>query len=281
MSEPLRIGVDIDTDLIRVAKVSHLLGRPEIVALEAHSPESDRSSPIAAATISMPDDEALVKTVRLPENRSQELKQRVYFELAQSLLEPEERFRFECLETGNRHQLGLIYRCELILNRARRLGVTVPDNQHLPPVALRSVALARAYKYFCKSEAGDLIGIALITDQLVSLAMMYHGKIVSLGNSSVKSHSGTESAFKPVAIALKTLVNFKLAALHDDGITIPLAALLVVGDAVGQPELNILQSFFSARVAPCTPDSSLQEQVSQAGFDRPERFLVALGLTLN
>jgi hypothetical protein len=143
------------------------------------------------------------------------------------------------------------------------------------------VALAHAYKYFCKSEPGDLIALALVTDHLVSIALLYHGRIVALGNSSVGATNRSEGSFKTIAIALKTLINFKLAALHDDGITIPLSALLVLGDKVGESERAVLQSFFSARVAPCSPDQVVVESASRSGLDNPSRFLIPLGLTVN
>ncbi|MFZ1683333.1 MAG: hypothetical protein WAU88_04290 [Candidatus Zixiibacteriota bacterium] len=283
MTDEFRIGLDLHSDQVLVAKVSHLLGRPEIVSLSAiDSPRvAETIGPDTKPVISMPDDEALVKTIHLPENRSQTLRDRVFFELAQSILEPEERFRFACIETGNRHQIGLIFRNDLIAARARRIGLPLPDFHILPSADLRSVALAHAYKYFCKSEPGDLIALALVTANLVSIALLYHGRIVALGNSSIGASSQSEGSFKTVAIALKTLINFKLAALHDDGITIPLSALLVLGDKIGESERAVLQSFFSARVAPCSPDQVVEESVSRSGLDNSSRFLIPLGLTVN
>ena len=82
-------------------------------------------------------------------------------------------------------------------------------------------------------------------------------------------------------MALKTLVNFKLASLRDDGITVPLSALIITGDQIGVKERLVLKQFFSAKVVPFSLIPPLVDFANQGGIQQPEQFLVALGLTVN
>jgi hypothetical protein len=281
VTDKLRIGLDLHAGQPRIAQVSHRLGHPEIVALSSDMASLATLATEADLTFSMPDDEALVKTVRVHGQGDADVRQKVFFELSQSLLEPETNFQFDYLETGNRHQIGVIYRRERILARSKDFHLPGHTAPSAPQVDLRSIALARAYLNFCKPEPGDLIALVDISAELASVALLYHRRIVLLGNTSISARSGAEDLFRPVAVALKTLVNFKLAALRDDGITIPLAALLVTGEQVANDERATLQKFFSARVVPFTPLPNLTEQTARIGVEAPEQFLVALGLTVN
>ncbi len=281
MTDGLKVGLDFQAGQPRIAQVNHHLGQPEIVSLSSDIASLATLATESELTFSMPDDEALIKTVRVHGHGDADVRQKVFFELAQSLLEPETNFHFDYLETGNKHQIGVIYRRERILARSEEFHFPALTSLPNPHVDLRSIALARAYQSFCKPEPGDLIALVDVSAELASVALLYHRKIVLLGNSSVSARSGAEDRFRPVAVALKTLVNFKLAALRDDGITIPLAALLVTGEQVTNDERAALQKFFSARVVPFTPLPDLIEQATRIGIEAPEQFLVALGLTVN
>jgi hypothetical protein len=280
VSSPYRIGLDLVAGQLRIAQVSHQLGRPEICSLATEPGLLDGLASDVGLGLSMPDDEALVKTVRIQGQGPEDLRHKVFFELSQSVLEPESIFRFDCIETGNRHQIGLIYRKERIEARVVSFHLAHPSPTGGLAVDLRSIALARAYQQFCKVEPGDLVVLVNIVPGLASVVILYRQKIVSFGNTATGQRTG-DDWFRPVAVALKTLINFKLAALLDDGVTVPLAALVVTGEQITEVERSALQKFFSARVVPFTPLPALIEQASRAGIGEPEQFLPALGLTVN
>lgn len=279
MTDSLRIGLDQCEDQVRLAQVNYALGRPEVMLLSAEPSSLESiSAAVARFGLSMPDDEALVKYLQLKSQGPDDLRRKLYFELSQSLLESPDLFRFEYLDTGNKHQIGLVFRQERIAARIESLKCPPLTGVLSPAITLRSVALARAYLIFCKSEPGDLVALATINAELASVVLLYRQKIVSIGSCAITARAGQ---FKSVAIALKTLVNYKLTSIRDYGITVPLSVLLVTGDAVTADQRENLQAYFSARVTSFSPKQAVLEQAAKAGVADPEPYLVALGLTVN
>ncbi len=280
MTELLRIGLDHCAGELRAAQVNYRLGRPEIMALATESSKAETLllESDTGVVLSMPDDEALVKYLQLKSQGPDDLRRKMYFELSQSLLETPEQFRFDYLETGNRHQIGLVYRQERIAARVESFMIPALAATPKPQISLRSIALAKAYLNFCKIEPGDLTALAGITAELASVVLLYRQRVVLIGNCSITART---DQFKSVAIALKTLVNYKLASVREYGITIPLSVMLVTGDRITADQREQLQSYFSARVAPFTPVQDTGDQAGRLGVTDPEPFLVALGLTVN
>ena len=74
-----------------------------------------------------------MKTIHLPETGSAGLRDRLEFELVQSLLDDAAAFRFEYVATGvpERH-LGLIWRRNYLDTLVRRLGLDSGDRERTP-----------------------------------------------------------------------------------------------------------------------------------------------------
>ena len=84
-----------------------------------------------------------------------------------------------------------------------------------------------------------------------------------------------------LAVDLKTIVSFRLSSLMDRGVSTPLSTLILSGQGVDDDLRQVLQTYFPVGVkAPLLNPGYLAESVRDA-LPSTERFLVALGLTVN
>jgi hypothetical protein len=83
-----------------------------------------------------------------------------------------------------------------------------------------------------------------------------------------------------MAVEFKTVVNFKLAMFLQDGVTVPLSALLLSGDNVEGEVCKVLERFFSVDIDTPKINSGFFAQPSELTSIPLEKYLVALGLAV-
>jgi hypothetical protein len=81
-------------------------------------------------------------------------------------------------------------------------------------------------------------------------------------------------------LELKTIINFKLAALADDGITVPLSLIAVSGDSVSDKMKGTMSRTFSSTVASPVISAGFFPDRSDLSKIPLDSYLVALGLTV-
>ena len=286
---PYRIGLDCRREYFYTARVQTGLGRPEVHTLarfkKEQLPEHEllRDSEIFFC---VPDNEVIVKKVRVKKNNIADIEQLVHFELSRAMLDPEDSFRFSYLPVGHDDgYLGFIYRRNKLEAITRQLGLDMPERSLASGgYLIRAAALGKGYLNFCRPVSEELVCLADFNDDTVSICFLYKNRIINLGYMNLKAGAfENDGSIRKVAIDFKTLVNFKLSALSENGVTVPLSGLVLSGEGLDTKIRTIFAEFFPVGVA---APSVIEEYF--IGYDASERteiplekYLVALGLAVN
>lgn len=280
-----RIGIDYRNGLFYAARVEHPAGRPEVKALIRF----ERSQLVghhllegAKVIFGVPDSDVILKSISLNSRRS-DVQLEARFELAQSLLEDEKDFRFDTIATGqNNRYLGLIIRRTQMESNLRDLLGEASASFADSACQMRAAALARGYLTFCQLPRGDLICLADFGDRRLSIAFVYQARVIGLTHMALDRFDlSTKPGLEKMAVEFKTIANFKLCSFFEDGITLPLSALIVSGDGIDREAIAAMEKYFPIE---------LDHPRLNAGFfsgqsDMPgipfEKYLVALGLTVD
>lgn len=282
---PVRIGVDDRGSFFYVARVRSEAGRPQIEALARFERSLVRSHPMleGGALVFAVADDLVTKSELMIAGRGRfEPEALTWFEIAQSLLDDESEFSFDALplETDGDRFLGMTVRrsrlSELVRPFTASLGSGLADARF----ALRAEALGRGYLSFARSGPGEFIGLVDFTDRRLSLCFLYRKKILGVAHLNTQPFDLTSpSDFERLTIELKTIVNFKLAALSQQNISVPLSAMVLSGRRLEDQALCKLKKYFPVPID--------EVSISSGFFPKPDRlveipageYLVALGLT--
>lgn len=277
------VGIDRRGNSCYAVQVSESAGRPEVHSVVCykndHVPEnllSDQNRVV----LSVPDDQVQVKPLSLSHSDPIDVSDRARFELSQSLLEPESEFLFDILVSDQSDRMmGLIYRKHGLEELQSEYGIT---NLSEVSYLIRAAALGRGYLAYAREVPGELVALVDFDGRLASICLIYRRRMVGLAHivSGSLDHASDEELSR-LAAELRTVMNFKLSTLANQGISLPLSELLLSGSGndnrlratlqphfptgVGQPELNT--GYFGERVA--------------AGEVPLSDYLVALGLIVN
>ena len=279
-------GIDRRGDSITVATVGSESGRVTIERLQQLDapPGSD---PVridnGRVTLAVPGQKAIVKPVRLEVDDGLSTEDRLRFELAQSLLEGEDSFIFAHQYTGDDGRyLGMVFRREHTLQICESCGLDYESLGNRLSFQLRSIALGQGYLTFCRKEESELICLADLAGGAASICFIYGGNIVEVASLSIaRDDLASQSGREQFAVNLKTIVNYKQAALMDAGICVPVSSLLFSGESVDDDFRRTVQVFFPAGVnQPRLHDGFLGDIADQTRPALP-LLLVALGLAVN
>ncbi len=272
-------GIDYHSGLTYTAVVEDVSGRLIIKSLTCRGAEESADPQLECEnlTLAVPDNQAVVKRLRLNGNHQSDFRTRLSFELAQSSLEDEQLFQFDfhAVEEQNRY-LGLVYRRELLARLKQSCGVDDLSVEY----RLRSIALGRGYLAFCRQEEGDLLCLADLTSDGVSMCLVHRQRLIDVAFLPCVGQgiAATEEKGR-LAIDLKTVVNFRLAALLDHGVSLPLSGLVFSGNGIDSQFCETLEKYFHVDVTPPRiHDGYLGSLAGTAPVEDPIRFLVALGL---
>lgn len=276
------VGIDACGDRVISATVDAETGQPRVVALLDHIPENLASFADTFLSISVPDEECLVKTLHLKGSDRGDIELRGKFELSQSMLDPAEAFQFDLMSTSRPDcYIGLAYRRERLQEHERAIGL--PDGaSHVHLFRSRAASLGLAYRTFCRAKGGELICLADFAPPAVSICILHRHHIGALAHLTFSNADlADSSSTRRLAVNLKTVVNFKLSSLADDGVTIPLSALVISGEPIDGPLKGMLEEYFPMGVSHPELDPALFAAPEVLAEGSAMRSLVALGLTVN
>jgi hypothetical protein len=232
---------------------------------------------------SVPDNEVVAKNVRLSQADIWDRDLLARFELSQSLLDDENEFCFATLSTGQPNRcLGLVTRRRNLEQLTGSLLSSLNPAAWSPKYEMRAVALGKGYLNFCHPEQGELVCLADFGDNVASICFVSGGNIIGLAHLPPGQFDlNSERGLKKMAVEFKTVVNFRLPSLFEEGVTPPLSALIVSGDGSDPPVKSALEQHFQVPVTSPRIDRRFPG-VDAAAVENPlEDYLVAMGLTVN
>jgi hypothetical protein len=281
-----RVGLDCRGRSFLIAEVAEDGRRPSISGLivsdqppgERFGPEDDR-----AVGMTISDRMATVKVVLFDHHNGLPEEDLVRFELGRALLEPEREFEMGVERTGaDGRYLGVTIRRRCLADVGRAFGFGDLDARPGMHFELRSIAIGRGYLAYCHPGEGDLVALVDLADEVASICLLYRRRVVDVASVVLASPKDTSPGWaERFAVDLKTVLNFRLANLLDAGIGVPLARLLLWGERVDDSFRGSLQSMFPIAIGEPSLNEALFANSVDAGGPDANRFLAALGLTVN
>jgi hypothetical protein len=283
MNQLTVVGIDRRGNSCYAVRVSESTGRPEVHSVVCyendHFPENFLSDH-DRVVLSVPDDQVQVKSLCLNHSDPIDICERARFELTQSLLESESEFSFDFLISEESDRLlGLIYRSHRLEELQSEYGV---DNLSEVSYLIRAAALGRGYLAYAREVPGELVALVDFDGRLASICLIYRRRIVELAHivSGPLDHASEEEQSR-LAAELRTVLNFKLATLANQGISLPLSELLLSGTGTDNRLRDMLQPHFPTGVGkPELNTGYFGEKVATEEV-RLSNYLVALGLIVN
>ncbi len=277
------VGLDVRSEGCRLAVVDTSAERPRVLALETVAPEAIAPHLVAAdrVTRAVPDQAAIVKRLRSPGGEGREAQDRLTFELAQCLLDDASAFDFRFHPTADRrYVIAAAFRHQVLSELPEPSPAPLPNCDH----HLRSVAIGRAYLSFCRGVSGTLVAVVEVDSAGATLCLVHDNQISDV--AAIRhgyDNLGAVDQQERLAIDLKTIVNFRLAALMDQGISQPLAGLVIYGERVDDDCRGAIQRYFPVGVsAPHLNTGYFEpERLRDLPPAEASRYLVALGLAVN
>lgn len=276
----VRFGLDIRGAGTRLAEVEYGGARPSITSLTTVEWDENKANDIGAATIAVDDADAIIKEIKLPPESKEQLIEKAQFELRHRLLDPPEQFALETIPTGREQRfIGTAIRHEVGRNKISGTGIDY--DRKATGLRVRSLALGLGYLNFCSDRSESLGSLIEITHSGLSLCFIYRSGIIALDHIMTNGIDlESESGQKRVIVDLKTIVNYRLSALFEDGLTLPLSEVLLCSSTAQEALTERLENSFKVSVS--TPELNrgyLAESVDIESIHMSD-YLVALGLTV-
>jgi len=281
-----RIGVDLRDNVYYAARVLHGTGRLQVKALIRY--EKDHLSDhhflnSGKVILSIPENKAIIKKIKLIDVKIEDVKNRASFELLQSIPDNPDDYYCEILETGIKGiYLGLAAHKKDLESSIIDPFYKAANLIEKPGTQVRGAALGMGYITFCHHESGDLIVLVDIYGAMASICFVYKRNVIGIANIQMKKADITnERRLNSFAVELKTLINYHLNSIFLDNVTLPLSALLISGFDSLDIAVPILKKYFPVTVGqPRLNHGYFAEPDKMAGVPL-EKYLVALGLTIN
>ncbi len=282
---PVTVGIDRRSGLYYVARIRHQAGRPEVKALARFEYRHIRGHYLlrdATQVLAVPDDRVTVKDLQVDTAGPFDGAALAKFECTQAVLDPESDFCFDWLATDKEGRgLGLTVRKSSLVDLSAVLAPTPPEPVPGLKFQLRATGLGRGYLEFCRRETGDFYCLVDFTDELASICYIFYGRIIGVGYLDTRHFDlSKQSGLEQMAVELKMVVNFRLAAFMEQEISVPLSGLIATGEAINEEARGILRKYFPVGVhAPRISPAYFPNQEKMAHIPL-DKYLVALGLAV-
>jgi len=277
------VGIDCGDGHFHLARVRQDAGWPQVQALarfEFSHVKEHRLFTGGRLAFSVGDHLVMTREVAVTDPGNFDSGLLAGFESMQSVLDDCDEFRFDCvpLGTDGRYQASTVRR-SVLEHLTRPLESGFLDISGGVDYVLRSAALGRGYIMFSRPAPEAFVCLADLHDRVISVCFVYQGMIVGLTHLVTDRFNLIgDAGLERMAVELRTLVNFKLASLSENGISIPLTSLVLSGEKADGRVRSVLQKYFSAQVeVPHIANSFFPDPAATSGVPL-EKYLVALGL---
>lgn len=281
-----RIGIDLRGDSLLIAATVAESGRVTVLRLDQIRPpvlDDGALAPDDSIALAVPDNQVMVKTVRVNPTGAISQSDRVRFELLQSVLEGEDAYHFDSTPTGNNdRRLGLIFHRQHIAELTDRLGLSAAAQENRVFFQSRPVALGRGYLAFGLELNDPFIVLVDLAGDAASICFVYDRRVVDVASLSLSGHDfSVDPERRRFAVDLKTIINYKQSTLRDAGISVPPARVLLSGELMSDAVRDAVQSHFSVEVAGTKLNEGFFGSLARAARDSLPLYVAALGLTVN
>ncbi len=222
---------------------------------------------------SIPENNAIIKKVKILDNKAIDPDQQAQFELAATLLDGEDRYYLESQAlNGNTERLSVAYNKGMIDERleyyARHL--TRPSG-----FKLRSLAMAKAYRYFCRPEGGKLVCLVDINGEHASYCFLKDGFPSIIG--SVEGKNGGIVG-EPFMIDLSATLLYRQSGDPDGTGGAPLSRIIISGESADWKLAELLEKYTHVKVSIpyLKQERFLNDTQSEAA-----KYMVSLGLAID
>jgi len=271
-------GLDLYDDTLRVAT---LIAAPGTISIDSLSEipfnqlRREFFDSGAELYFSVPDDEAVVRRLRLPDDLTLDPEKLALFEFAACLPEDSLNYYLETYRiNGERRHLAVAYHRSLVQRRIEQW-----ENLIARPSGfrLRSLALAEGYRRFCRRDGGEVICLINIDSSQTFLVFVNHDAVVSTVALNLQLPDEADSiALKSALIDIAASVRYQNALIFNDGFTAPLSLAVLSGQRANLSLSQELASILRTNVVlPTILNNLLPENQTVSGC----QFLVSLGLT--
>lgn len=277
----IRIGVDCRDNIYYVARLNYSSGRPDVKALLRLDKENLSKHDLIKGdnlVFCIDDNKLIFKKLHI-DVRDDKILEKVNFELLQSILEDENDYICDYVETYDPNKIiGMVVNRSWLEKQYSGLSIAEKDKTGF---LSRSIGLAKGYMTFCKQTGGELVALLDFNLPTVSIAFLYNNKIIDLACVKMEnSINKEESDMNRLVVEIKTLLNFKQASLSDEGINIPISAIVVSGYDFEDETFRKFKDCFNLPLS--------YPEINPAYFNRDqdtkqiplEKYLVALGLAV-
>ena len=282
MNNPVTIGIDNRDGTYFVARVEHHTGRPDIKALIRFDADHFNGHHLLEGNkivISIPDNQTMIKQVQIFADEN--AREKVQFELETALIDSPDRFLFDIIQTNlDNHYVGLTIHKELTNKLIEPFIKQNGDLSFSTAGVMRAAALARGFLTYCTQSGGEFAAVIDFGKNSASIAFIYQQQIIDLSGLSLhENYYSNKENFHSLIIELKTLLNYKSAALLEKGISLPLSKLFVIGEYVDDTLLETLSQ--NLKIETTRPEIN-RGFISDRNENKDiplDKYLVALGLT--
>ena len=277
-----RLGLDCRGDLLYAARVTPDGGRPQIKALLRLPTGRELDHDLlkdARRILSIPENLITTRIHNLVDDEQIPIQKRALFEVSTALPGELEDFLIDLVETPvKRNQLSFVARRKLIID----YSLSVLGNGGDLQFKTRALAMCNGYLNFASLTPGELICMADATDRIVSACLIYRKKMVAMfGIDMGGKNVDDDATWKRIIAEFNTLLNHRLEILFTQGITVPLASIIVTGHFAREDCQDILRRKLSVEIG--------RPQINRGFFVDPdsvdqvpvEDYIVALGLTVD
>lgn len=281
-----RIGIDYRSGTVYAARVEFDQHQPQIKGMVRVNPESGAGHRLlenGEIVLAVPDRKVMVKRIHLEKDERNESGLRSRFELAQMLLEDEQQFNFDLVETSlPETTLGLIMRKENLANLAGAQWLAPIVSGRTPDYRMRAVALGKAYLNFCHRQESVLVCLTDFNGPELSVSLLVDNQIAAVTSVDMPEPiDNTAESWGLVASELRTAVNFQLSSIASLGVTNELEGILITGIDIDGTAGDCLKKHFPEGVSAPQLDETLPDDIARQSKIPLGNYLVALGLTVD
>lgn len=275
-----RFGADLTDKRIRMVGRTSSGDHPLIDLIE-ETPlnhfEPDYTAESGELVFSVPENRALLKGVRVSEDKGLDPEKLALFEFTSSLLDDPSGYFFETHHlNGDHSRLVVGYKRSLIEDT-----IVFFEKIFSRPSGfkLRGWALAEGYRNFCWKEGGELIALVDISDDITSFCLLRDNVPIRFGHvkGTLYDHENDKLLSNSYLSDLSTSLKYNCTMVSASGENLSLSQILITGSSTSSTIASLMEDYLKTRVSvPAVKKALFSPETAPLA----PKYLISLGLTV-